>query len=295
MRDARQAIQVYRQAAELNRRDPLLDGSLLRFPNYGQVVMTGDLHGHRRNFQKLEQFCDLDRYGARHVMLHELIHEDVASLTDHDMSHILLFEAAQWKCEFPEQVHFLLSNHELAQVNRSEITKNGRVVTVDFEAGVTDTYGKQAPRVLEAMSEFILSFPLAGRTPNGVFLSHSLPSPRDLPAFDPTVLSRAPTKEDLSDHGSARCLIWGRYHTEEALATLAELLDVRFFLCGHQPQEMGYEVLHDRMVILASEHNHGVFLPVDLNKPVTLRKLIKSIRPFAGLDFPTYDLEPYTP
>lgn len=295
MNDARRAVDIYIEAAEFNRNDPLRQGSLLRFPDYGQVVMTGDLHGHRRNFEKLQQYCALDRFGARHVMLHELIHEDVASLTAHDTSHKLLFDSARWKCAFPDQVHFLLANHELAQVNRREITKNGRAVTADFEAGVADTYSDEADAVLDAISTFILSFPLAGRTPNRVFLSHSLPSPRDLPAFDATVLSRALTEEDLGDGGSAHSVIWGRYHTESALTALAELLDVDFFLCGHQPQDMGYEVVHDRMVILASDHNHGVYLPLDLGKPIKLKKLVGSIRPFAGVPYPTYELRPYEP
>ena len=67
------------------------------------------------------------------------------------------------------------------------------------------------------------------------------------------------------------------------LATLADLLDVDFFICGHQPQDEGYDILHGRMIILASDHNHGVFLPLDLNKPVTLDGLTKSIRPFAAI------------
>ena len=83
MSDAQQAVDVYLQAAELNTDDELREGSLLVFPNYGQVVMTGDLHGHRRNFDKLQRYCDLQRYGARHVMLHELIHEDVQELGQH--------------------------------------------------------------------------------------------------------------------------------------------------------------------------------------------------------------------
>ena len=283
MNDAVQAAEVFLEAAHLNRKDPLLNGSLLEFPDYGQVVMTGDLHGHRRNFDKLQRFCTLEHAGARHVIIHEIIHEDVESLTAHDMSHEILFKAARWKCAYPDQVHFLQSNHELAQVNRHEITKNGRVVTVDFEEGVAKTYGPAADGVLEAMYTFIRSHPLAGRSPNRVFFSHSLPSARDLPAFDPSVLYRVPTAEDWADHGSAHMLLWGRYQTASALDTLAELLDVDFFLCGHQPQDTGFDVIHDRLIILASEHNHGVFLPVDLGKPVTLDRLTAGIRPFVAV------------
>ena len=277
------AAEVYREAARLSREDPFLQGSQLVFPNYGQLVMTGDLHGHRRNFEKLKKFCDLEHLAARHVILHELIHEDVTSLDGKDTSHEVLYDAARWKCDYPDQIHFLLSNHELAQIGRHEITKNGRVVTLDFESAVCGTYGNGADDVLRAMYEFIRSFAVAGRTANRVFLSHSLPAPRALPDFDPTVLARVPTAEDLHDRGSAHAIVWGRYHTPAALDTLSDLLDVDYFICGHQPQETGYDVVHDRMVILASDHNHGVFLPFDLGKPVTIDTLTSHIRPFAAV------------
>jgi hypothetical protein len=282
--DAAQATETLLKAAGLNRDDPLRRGSLLVFPNYGQLVMTGDLHGNRRNFEKLRRFCDLALYGARHVILHEIVHEEPESLAAVDRSHEVLLEAARWKCAFPDQVHVLQSNHELAQVNRHEITKSGRVVTLDFERGVHDSYGAQTDQVLQAIEVWIRSLPLAGRTSNRVLVSHSLPGSRHLPRFDPEVLGRVPTDLDLLEGGAAHSLVWGRYHTEATLMTLCELLDVDFFLCGHQPQEGGYDVLHDRMIILASDHNHGVFLPLDLGNPLTLEKLVRSIRPLAAIE-----------
>src|SRR5262245_815567 len=62
MTDPSGDARVLLEAAQLNRQDPLREGSSLVFPNYGQVVMTGDLHGHRRNFEKLRRFCDLEHY-----------------------------------------------------------------------------------------------------------------------------------------------------------------------------------------------------------------------------------------
>ena len=52
------------------------------------------------------------------------------------------------------------------------------------------------------------------------------------------------------------------------------------FIIGHQPQESGYAVLFDRMIILASDHNHGVFLPVDCRKKYTVDQLVERIRPY---------------
>ena len=283
MNQADQAAQTLLHAADLNRNDPLLHGSLLALPRYGQVVMTGDLHGHRRNLERLKHFCNLKQFQARHVILHEIIHEEVESLTGLDHSCEVLLDAAQWKIDFPEQVHFIQSNHELAQLTRHDITKNGRIVTLAFEQGVREAFGDGGDRVLEAVNAYIRSLPLAGRTPNRVFLSHSLPSPRDVPVFDPSVLTRVPTDEDLYDGGPAHVLVWGRYHTADALAVMRDWLDVDFFVCGHQPQDTGYDVVHDQMVILASDHNHGVFLALDLSKPPTIESLTRSIRPLASI------------
>lgn len=283
MIDPARAAEVFLEAARLNREDALLAGSQLIFPDYGQVVMTGDLHGHRRNFEKLKRFCDLEHTGARHVILHEIIHAEVEGLDDVDNSHEVLLDAARWKCEYPDQVHFLLGNHDLAQIRRHEITKNGRVVTVDFEEAVRKAYGQGGSSVLEAINTFLRSLPLAGRTKNRVFFSHSLPGPRRLPSFDPTVLSRVPTDEDLQDQGSAHALVWGRYQSQATIAQLATLLDADWFVCGHQPQETGFDILHERFVILASDHNRGVFLTLDLKKPVTLEVISRNIRPFAGV------------
>ena len=116
MTEATEATSLFTEAAQLNLDDDLRDGSLLRFPDYGQVIMTGDLHGHRRNFQKLQQYCNLENYGPRHVVFHEIIHEEPADWTAGDTSHLLLLDAARWKCAFPDQVHFLQSNHELSQI-----------------------------------------------------------------------------------------------------------------------------------------------------------------------------------
>lgn len=284
MSDAAQTAQTYRDAARLNREDPLMEGSLMRFPDYGQLVMTGDMHGHRRNFAKLKRFCNLEHSAARHVILHELIHAEPACFGDADLSHELLLEAAEWKCAYPDQVHFLQSNHELSQLTGHDISKGGRVVTRDFEDGVAATYGSGFIEVIKAMADFIESFPLAGVTANRIFLSHSLPGPRDYEQFDPTVFKDSAHPADLLEGGSVYSLVWGRNQTTVVLEELCMRLDVDTFLCGHQPQETGYGVLHDRMIILASDHNHGAFLPFDLKKSYTVADLVALIRPFASIE-----------
>ncbi len=272
------AIDTLRKATELNLEDPLRDGSLLRFANYGQVVMTGDLHGHRRNFEKLVRYCQLESTPVRHILLHEMIHSEPLGLDWVDRSVELLLDAAQWKVFLPEQVHFLQSNHELAQLRNHDITKGGRLVTDEFQRGVAQVLGfEHVDAAMEAIDGFIASFPVAARSDNGIFFAHSLPDAYHLHSFDPNCVYQPPDKLDIEEGGMIYQLVWGRRHTPALLDKLAEAWDVGFFVIGHQPQEMGYAVLHNRLIILASDNDHGVFLPVDCGRRYDLETLTKRI------------------
>lgn len=281
--DADQAVDTFRAAARLNMDDPYRKGSLIRLPGYGQVVMTGDLHGHKKNLAKLEKYAMLDRVPARHVILHEMVHADMQS-SSIDHSHEVLLAAAHYKCAFPEQVHFLQSNHELAQLTDYPIAKNGRAVLEDFNTAVAMAYGaNKASVVLAAMDEFIASCPLAARTENRVWMSHSLPNYYDMEDFSTDIFDRVPTIEDLHENRTIFNLVWGRRYTEEQIEVLSKLLDADVFITGHQPQEMGFALLFERVIILASDHNHGTFLPFDLARKQTVQDLIRNIRKFVAV------------
>jgi hypothetical protein len=246
--------------------------------------MTGDFHGHARNFSKLLKYLALDRTPIRHVMLHEIVHAAQDGPDGLDHSHEVLLDAARLKIDHPDQVHFLQSNHELAQFTGHDITKGGRSSLRAFEEGLTAAYGEgPAQEVLHSIHQFILSLPLAGRTPNRVFLSHSLPDARKMDQFDPDVVHRVPTDADLVDGGSADLLVWGRRHTPEQLDALGKHYDVDNFLVGHQRIDTGHKLTHDRVLILASEHNHGEYLPFDLKKPYTMDQLVGLTRPYAAI------------
>lgn len=282
--DAAAAAEVVLEAAALNRDDPIRTGNVLQFPDFGQVLMTGDLHGHRRNWGKIQLYANLDQAKVRHVILHEMIHDDELEFAGIDRSCEVLIEAAAWKVEFPDQVHFLQSNHELSQLIGHDIVKGGGVSLLEaFDSGIDSAFGKGGLKVREAIGEFIRSFPLAARTPNRVFLSHSLPSPDMTPGFDPEIWNRLPTDADL-DGGSAYALVWGRGHTSDQLEALAVDWDADLFVIGHMPIDTGHEVDNDRLLILASNHNHGVLLPIDLSKPASMDSLVSRIIPLAGIE-----------
>lgn len=281
--DAEAVCRLLHETAALIREDPNRKGSLLEFGSAGQVVMTGDLHGNLKNFDKLQRFCALKSSPGRSVVLHELIHADLEHGGQMDLSVDLLVRAAQWKCDFPDNVFFLQSNHELAQLRRQEITKGGRSVLHDFEQGVEFRFGREAGAVLEAINEYIGALPLAARTRSGVFMCHSLPDPMLLDTFDVSVFERELTPDDLAPGGGAYSMVWGRFHSAAAVEMFAERLGAECFIVGHTPQEDGSTRV-GRLIILASEHNHGTFLPIDLSRSCDIDELEAGIRKFVAVE-----------
>src|SRR6185369_6088628 len=57
------------------------------------------------------------------------------------MSHLLLEDCIRLKSEYPERFHFLLSNHELAELGDFPICKSRRMLNVVFRCGINELYG----------------------------------------------------------------------------------------------------------------------------------------------------------
>jgi hypothetical protein len=280
--DGRAAAEALHEAARLNREDPIRSGSLLTFGTAGQLVMTGDMHGCLRNFEKLQKYCALDSSPGRSVILHELIHTEPETPGHPDLSIDLLVGAVAWKCEYPDNIYFLQSNHEMSQLWGHEITKGGRYVLADFERGVETRYGAAAAAVMRGVHDYVASLPLAARTASNIFLSHSLPDALYAEHFDLSVLEREPTEQDCLPGGPAYALVWGRFQTPEVVEAFARRTGADLFIVGHTPQEMGHARV-GRMLVLASDHAHGVFLPIDLSRHYTIEELEAAVRKFVSV------------
>lgn len=271
-------------ATEENQIDPLRVEQVVHLPAEGEVWMTGDIHDHRRNFEKLIKHADLANNPQRHLVLHELIHGDHYDASGAEGSWRTLYEAAQLKCDFPGQIHFLLANHDLAQIHGEGIMKSGISVCEAFNAGVNRDFPAGGTNVNVAITEFLLSLPLAIRTASGLLFTHSLPTDENIAKFDFTVFDRPLTGPDYKRRvGPVYQLIWGRHMTPAGVDAFADKLGVKLIVTGHQPQEMGYAVNGERHMIIASDHNHGVYLPLDLAADYTIADLEERLVKFVGL------------
>lgn len=282
MRDATAVCHLFDQAAEASLDSAVRDGGIALLPPVGCVIMTGDLHDNGLNFRRILKLAKLHKLTENHLVLHEIIHGS-HFVNGADMSIRTLIQVAALKLEFPNRVHLMHANHELAQLGGEGILKDGVSIVEAFDDGVDFMFGTDADFVREAMKRFIRSFLVAVKTPNGCLLSHSIPSQRHIDGFDLSVLERVPTEKDLSSQGDVYKMVWGRYQNDEVMDYLKKEWGVRHFITGHQPAEMGYEIQGKSMIILASDHNHGVALPINLSKVYEFNELIDAIVPLASI------------
>ena len=280
---AKDTISAFERATQANREDRCRTGNLIHLDGPGEVIMTGDLHGNSRNFEKLVRFARLADNPRRHLVLHELLHGDIVDGGVQCHSHKLVAQAAELKARYPHQVHYLLGNHAIAQFTNGEVLKGGMAMVRALNAGLLAAFGSSARLVMSALNQFILSLPIAVRTDNRIWMSHSLPSMRQLAGFQKDIFDKELTEQDLHSSSSLRALIWDRAHSPECLKKLAEMWDVDIFIVGHQPQAQGCGRPCSQMIILASDHIHGCFLPFELGRSYESDELFAQVKPLAAI------------
>ncbi|MGD0896430.1 MAG: metallophosphoesterase [Thermoguttaceae bacterium] len=273
-------LAVYAQAADANRQTPGRRGSLIVLTpeSAGEVMVTGDLHGHRKNFNLIRRVAALDKSPGRHLVLQEACHGGpVYPENGGCMSHTVLEDIARLKVKYPARVHFLLGNHELAELSDYPILKKKQMLNMLFRMGLQQMYGLAAEKVREAMLAFLRTCPLGVCLPHGVLVCHSIPEQTDTRKFDKTVFDRDLNPLEFFEHGDIFRLLWGRDHRAENARAFAQWMGVRMLLCGHDPCSEGYNAPNQHLIILdcCGEKACYVILPTDreLGQPEIIKKI----------------------
>lgn len=246
-------IASFRRASEANLRTPGREGNLVTITREmaDDVMITTDLHGHRKNFNSIKKIADLERRPRRHLILQEVCHGGPTYPSNGGcMSHGMLEDVAKLKTAFPDRVHFLLSNHELSELTDYPILKGKKMLNLMFRLGIQEMYGTASEQVREAYNEFIRSCPLAVRLPGDVFICHTLPERCDARSFDRTIFSRPLEPADVIEHGDAFDLVWGRDYRRENARAFAKMVTAKVFVTGHEPCPNGFQTPSDMQIIL---------------------------------------------
>jgi hypothetical protein len=271
-------VNTLRQAALAFRQTPGRVGRIVRLAAAAEVMVGGDMHGSVENFRLLLKRADLATHPQRHLVLQEVVHGPFRYPQGGDKSHQLLDLIAALKCQYPERVHFLLGNHELAQWQGHRIAKGLDNQNDLFTLGVENAYADWAPQVIEAYNALFAAIDLAVVTANRVWISHSLPSSRRLATFDPAALEHDQSRaEDMELGGAIHALVWGRDVSEANAAAFLARVDADLLITGHIPCPEGYDTPNSRQLILDAMTTPACCCLFPTDRPVTLADLIAGI------------------
>jgi len=276
-------IDLLNKGVKANHADKFRCGNLIHLPADGSLIATGDIHGHRRNFERIVAFADLASHHDRHVILQEIIHGGPQDAEGGCLSYRLLFDAIRYKLMFPDRVHIIMGNHDTTVINGTAVMKDGQEMNRALRLALKREFQQASADVEQAIRQCLFSQPLAVRCENRIWLSHSLPDDRSADGFDAHIMDRPLKLNDCTKPGSAYLLTWGRIHSQALLDKMAALFDVDIFVLGHQPQQQGWHKAGRNLIIIASDHNHGCLLPIDLAKSYTTDELINLTVPLTSI------------
>ena len=277
-----QRIAYFEEATKLNRATPGREGNtvVLTEEIADEVLIAGDLHGHRANFRAILTMANLKNNPMRHLVLQEVCHGGPTYPANGGcMSHGLLEEVAKLKTEFPKRVHFLLGNHELSELTDYPIQKGGQMLNLLFRLGMQQMYGAVTDKVREAFSLFMTSCPVAIRLDNGIFVSHSIPDTAIERRFDVTCLTRKLELADYHERTGVFELVWGRDFSQENADAFADLVGADTLITGHEPCPEGIAVPNDRQVVIDCCSDTAAVALLPLGKRLTQAEILKCVHP----------------
>ncbi len=276
-----QLLATFQQAAAANRATAGRRGNVVHLDNTDatEVMITTDLHGHRHNYNRIICIADLERHPRRHLVMQEVCHGGPTYPGNGGcMSHLLLEDVAALKVRYPDRVHFILSNHELAELTDYPIVKKRQMQNLAFRFGLQAMYGEATEEVRQAYLPFLKTCPLAIRVPEGVFISHTVPDSVDARGFDASLFERETNDDDLAERSALFSLVWGRDFRQQNADAFAELVDARVMIHGHEPCRGGYAAPNSRQVILDCCGPRACYLMLPVGQRLTQKEIVQRIQ-----------------
>jgi hypothetical protein len=274
-------VAVYAQATEANLQTAARQGNVVSLTRdmADDVMITGDLHGHRRNFNLIKKIAALGSHPRRHLVLQEVCHGGPVYLQNSGcMSHTILEDVAILKTKFPDQVHFILGNHELAELTDFPIQKNKQLLNMLFRMGLQQMYGSATEKIREAYLPFLQSCPFAVRLPHDEFISHSIPEQCEVNGFDAEIFDRELSFSEYFEQSGVFNLVWGRDYRLENAQAFAEIVGARLLITGHEPCLEGFHAPNELQIVLDCCSDAGGYLILPTDRPLSHAEILKLVR-----------------
>lgn len=248
-------------------------GDLIKLPRDGLALIVTDLHGNINDFDKIiEIWGDLSTNKKHLILTGDFIHA-MGSENDHSLE---ILNVVRDYCQF-DNFHLLLGNHEWATITNCSVYKGGVDQSLNFEELLKNKFGGEWKHKLEEYTNFFKELPVAVKTDNGVFISHSGP-PKNLNSIDEIMNM---TQKGYSDNPQLFELLWNRYgdYTKTDVDNFLHKVGCKAMIVGHTPVK-GYKLIRNQLIV-SSSYSKGkkAYVELDLEKEIRggrdLKKMVK--------------------
>ncbi|OWK44512.1 metallophosphoesterase [Fimbriiglobus ruber] len=271
-------LTTLRRAIDYVAATPGRRGHLVHLQNCAEVMVVGDLHGHVPNFRAALEKAALAANPGRHLVVQELVHGPFKYPDGTDKSHQLVDLFAALKCQFPDRVHYLPGNHEMAQWKGRKVGKGTDDLNAQFSLGVRAAYGSAAVDIYRAYTDLFTALPLALRTPNRVFITHTLVPGKQLDNFDPASLEAEEyAPQEYEPGGLVYGILWGRDVSAATAVAFLDKVDADLSVTGHIANDAGYHVPNDRQLIVECSESPGGYVLFPTDRPLTHAELVACV------------------
>ena len=170
-----------------------------------------------------------------------------------------------------------MGNHEYAELVGEEIMKGGICLNILFREAMKRRYGERYEDSREELSRFLESWPLAVRTENRLFLSHSTPETEAVQHFDLDFFRNR--KDNFYEDGDlVYSLLWSRDYSDAGAEEFARRMDADVLIVGHTACKNGYSTPSRHHVIVDSKDRNGCFLKLRLDRTHTLEEVARAAK-----------------
>jgi len=285
---SRKHIDLFEEAAAANYSDKYRQGDYLVLPPEGDTIISGDIHGNMENFDLLMEIADLKRNPKRHLVVHELIHNIYREGIMRDKSKEIIVWAAELKCEFPNNFHYVTGNHELAEIQGKGIMKDGIKVPLVFGTANQKNIkkGNYGSKYRTSAINFLKGLLVGVRHRGGIWMSHSIPS-KAMHQFSLSLFDGKKATDELTTlvksqqaykQSVLEDLTWGRDFSDNLVQAFKTKVNANVIVIGHEFQEKGWHVPHKDMVILDTTGEQGTYLHLRNDKRYTHKEVVQSIQ-----------------
>ncbi len=239
-------------------------GSLIELPQIGKAMIITDIHGNLDDYNRfMDIWNDFEDENNHLIITGDFIH----SISLQNDKSIEIVDDLKHRLKTGDNFHVLLGNHEWSVISNKTIYKAGANLSLNFELLLKERYKKRWKEQIEILSNFFKDLPLAVKTQNKVFISHSGPSKYIKNIYDVINIFNS----DYRENKGLFDLLWNRYgkYNRKDLETFLENVGSRVMIVGHTPVK-GAKLVYNNQLIVSSSYSDGkkAYVELDLEKEI---------------------------